>query len=75
MATRKKTPAKTTKFYGNTIKKGILHKKLGVALNKKIPMTKINAELKKLKAIKNKTVAQKKFEKELIFAKNAKKWK
>jgi len=58
-------------FYGNYIAKGKLHKRLGVARNKKIPLSTLKAQLAKLKKKKNKTAADVKKERELVFAINA----
>ena len=78
-ATKSRTKSKAKKtgdFYGEPIKKGQLHKDMGVPKGKKIPLSEINAKLKKLKAKKHKTKADITEERRLVFAKNAKtKWK
>lgn len=66
--------ASSKKPFGN-IKKGALHKELGVAQDKKIPAGKAAKELAKLKATKHKSKAQVTEERRLVFAENAKKFK
>lgn len=61
-------------FYGSKIKKGELHKKMGVPEGEKIPEGKASKELSHLKGKENKSAADVKKERELVFAKNAKKW-
>jgi len=74
--TKSKAKKKTGDFYGQPIKKEQLHKDMGVPKGKKIPLSEINAKLKKLKAKKHKTKEDITEERRLVFAKNAKtKWK
>ncbi len=51
------------------LKKGLLHEKMGISDDKKIPGKKLNAEEKDAKK-----EGDTKLEKEVVFAKNAKKW-
>ena len=72
----KKSKAKSTSdFYGQPILKGALHKAMGIPPNRKIPTSKEKAALARLKKKKNKTAADIKKERKLVFALNAKKWK
>jgi len=75
--TGKKSKAKAvSNFYGSPIRKGGLHKNLGIPQNKKIPLSLIEKKLNALKKKKNKTAKEVKLEKRLVFAKNSKlKWK
>ena len=75
--TGKPSRAKSTSdFYGSPIRKGALHKALGVSRSKKIPVSTLRAQLAKLKKKKTKTAADVKKERELVYALNAKtKWK
>ena len=52
--------------------KGKLHKKLHVAKDKTIPLTKISKKINALKKNKHKTKAQLTLQRELVAAKNAK---
>ena len=72
--TGKKSKA-TSDFYGQPILKGALHKAMGIPPNRKIPTSKEKAALARLKKKKNKTAADIKKERRLVFALNAKKWK
>ena len=73
---RKSKAKATSDFYGSPIRKGALHKVLGIPQGEKIPMSLINKKLNALKRKKNKTAREVKIEEELVFAKNAKgKWK
>lgn len=51
------------------VKKGLLHEKMGVSPDKKIPEKSLNKEETKAKKTGNT-----KLEKEVVFAKNAKSW-
>lgn len=62
-------------FYGSKIKTGALHDKMGVSQDKKIPENKIDKKLSGIKDKKAKSPAEVKEERELVFAKNAKKFK
>ena len=59
-------------FYGQPIRKGGLHKDLGVRQGQKIPVSVIESKLAALKKKKNKTAKDIKEERRLVFAKNAK---
>lgn len=72
MAMSKEAKKAVKDFYGSKVRGGLLHEKMGVPQGKKIPLGKIDSEISKLKAIKNKTPAQLKKLRELVFAKNAK---
>ena len=72
---KKKYKVKTTDFYGSKIHTGLLHKKMGVKAGNKISASKVNKSLASLKKKKNKSKADVKKERELVFAKNAKKWR
>jgi len=61
-------------FYGSYIAKGKLHKRLGVSRTKKIPLSVLKKQLAQLKKKKNKTAADVKKEREIVFAINARKW-
>ncbi len=63
---------KSYNFYGSKVRKGLLHKKMHVKQGSKIPLSKINSQIKNLKAKNNKTRAEVKKLRELVFAKNAK---
>jgi hypothetical protein len=65
----KATKDKKTGKLSIKVKKGLLHEKMGIADDKKIPEGKLNKEEGKAKASGNE-----KLEKEVVFAKNAKKW-
>ena len=69
----KRSKAKpVSNFYGQPIRKGGLHKDLGISQNKKIPISLIESKINRLKKKKNKTAKDVKEEKRLVFAKNAK---
>lgn len=59
-------------FYGSPIKKGLLHKKLGIPQGQKIPISLLKDRLSKLKKKKNKTAQDVKKEREIVFALNSK---
>ena len=72
----KKSKAKpVSNFYGQPIKKGGLHKDLGIKQGEKIPVSLLASKIARLKKKKNKTVEEVKKERELVYAQNAKKWK
>jgi len=71
--TKKTSKAKAVSdFYGSPIRKGLLHKRLGVKQGEKISLRVIEKRLSELKKKKKKTAKDLKKEKELVFAKNAK---
>jgi len=63
---------KTTNFYGNLIHTGRLHRQLGIKSGQKIPLSLINAQLRKLEAKPQKTKVDVAKIRRLVFAKNAK---
>jgi len=70
---RKKSKTKpVSNFYGQPIAKGALHKRLGIPQGQKIPLSIIRKKLAALKKKKNKTAAEVKKERQLVFAANAK---
>jgi|GEM_PF-6650289 len=69
----KKSKAKpVSKFYGSYIAKGKLHKAMKIPREKKIPISKLKAELARLKKKKKKTARDVKREREIVFALNSK---
>ena len=62
----------TGDFYGQPIKTGALHKKMGVSPNKKLSLGALEVRKNRLMAIKNKNPKQLRDLKEVVFAINAK---
>ena len=69
---RKSQAKAVSNFYGQPIKKGGLHKDLGVSQGRKIPLSAISSKLATIKKKKKKTAKDVKEERRLVFAKNAK---
>lgn len=57
------------------VKRGKLHKEMGIPAGKDLPDAKVDAELAKLKAKTKKTKAELTRQRQLQFAVNSRKWK